>query len=362
VPAPAVVKRLLLVVALLVTLSALAVAAAATWFLAAPYRGYPQDEQRVLVLPGASGQAILEQLAADGVIRHPLPARLYLRWLGGPTLHAGEYRFGRPLTTLEVLDKLIRGEVVLHVVTVIEGLTLEETAQHLSASGFGQLERFLEAMRDPAPIIDLDADASDLEGYLFPDTYRFGRGTSEERIVGAMVENFRRRYRDHLEPGLPAAGERTLREVVILASIVEKEARLPAERPLIAGVFHNRLVRGIALYADPTVVFVLKQQGRWDGNIRKVDLAIDSPYNTYRNAGLPPGPICSPGLGSLQAAVVPAEVPYLYFVSRNDGSHVFATTLQEHNRNVAQWQRRYWRERREREQREAATTDPTDVR
>jgi UPF0755 protein len=144
--------------------------------------------------------------------------------------------------------------------------------------------------------------------------------------------------------------------VVTLASIVEKEAGVAAERPLIAAVYANRLERGMGLYADPTVIFALKRLGRWDGNIRRADLALDSPYNTYRHAGLPPGPICSPGVGSLVAAASPADVPYLYFVGRNDGTHVFATTLAEHNRNVATWQRRYWRERREAEARAASPT------
>jgi UPF0755 protein len=137
-----------------------------------------------------------------------------------------------------------------------------------------------------------------------------------------------------------------MRHVVTLPSIVEKEARQPEERPLIAGVYSNRLARRIGLAADPTVIYALKKRGTWDGNIRKADLQIDSPYNTYRYAGLPPGPICSPGLASLTAAADPADVPYLYFVSRNDGTHVFSSTLEEHNRNVEIWQRRYWRERR----------------
>jgi UPF0755 protein len=137
-----------------------------------------------------------------------------------------------------------------------------------------------------------------------------------------------------------------LREVVTLASIVEEEAKVASERPLIAAVYANRLDRGMGLFADPTIIFALKRMGRWDGNIRRRDLALDSPYNTYRHAGLPPGPICSAGVGSLLAAADPADVPYLYFVSRNDGTHVFATSLDEHNRNVATWQRRYWRERR----------------
>jgi UPF0755 protein len=204
-------------------------------------------------------------------------------------------------------------------------------------------------MRDPAPVADLDPAAPDLEGYLFPDTYAFARGVPEREVVAALVANFRRRWTASVAPllaGARVAGAPSApREVVTLAAIVEKEARLAEERPLIAGVYANRLARGIALYADPTVIYALKLRGTWDGNLRRPDLQLDSPYNTYRYPGLPPGPICSPGLASLAAAAAPADVPYLYFVGRNDGSHVFAETLAEHNRNVEEWQRRYWRER-----------------
>ena len=194
-------------------------------------------------------------------------------------------------------------------------------------------------------ISDLDPEASNLEGYLFPNTYSFAKGTSEDEVVTTLVSTFRRLFTDEVRPHLAPDDERTLRQIAILASVVEKEARLDDERPIIAGVYFNRLERGIALYADPTVIYALKQEGRWDGNIRRPDLKLDSPYNTYLYPGLPPGPIASPGLASLRAAAQPAEVPYLYFVSRNDGSHVFASTLAEHNRNVNQWQKVYWQKR-----------------
>jgi UPF0755 protein len=363
------VKRLLLALALLGLVALSAIAGLVAYHWATPFRGYSEPARYVMVAPGSSGREILVELTRQGVIRHPLPGRLYLRWRGDPPLMAGEYRFEGVQTMTEALDKVIRGDVLLHAVTIVEGLTLEETAQHLAESGFGDLERFLDAMADPAPIRDLDEEAENLEGYLFPDTYAFVRGTSEQRMVAAMVENFRRRVQQEIVPLLAADGDRSLRDLVTLASIVEKEARLDSERPLIAGVFHNRLQRGIALYADPTVVFALKQEGRWEGRIRRADLAIDSPYNTYRYAGLPPGPIASPGLASLEAAADPADVPYLYFVSRNDGSHVFSTTLAEHNRNVERWQRQYWRDLRERQRRQAvedaASSDsagPSDAR
>jgi len=240
-----------------------------------------------------------------------------------------------------------KGLVDLHEIDVIEGQTLAETAHTLAEAGFGDEEILLVEMNDPGLVTDLDAQAIELEGYLFPDTYQFARGTSERDVVRSLVETFRSSYTDEVLPLIDEKDERSVREIVVLASIVEKEARLDEERPIIAGVYANRLRRGIALYADPTIIFALKQLGRWDGNLRRVDLELDSPYNTYRNAGLPPGPICSPGLASLRAAARPADVPYLYFVSRNDGSHVFARTLKEHNRNVQQWQRDYWRRRRE---------------
>ena len=161
----------------------------------------------------------------------------------------------------------------------------------------------------------------------------------------ALVEEFRRRFEREVRPLLAPGDGRGVRELVILASLVEKEARLDAERPLVAAVYANRLRRGMGLYADPTLIYGLKLAGRWDGDLRRRDLEADSPWNTYRVPGLPPGPICSPGAASLRAAARPADSPFLYFVSRNDGSHVFATTLTEHNRNVEIWQKRFFRER-----------------
>lgn len=344
-------RRGLTVLVLLIVLAALAVGAALRWAqqtLEAPYKGYSESETVVLVEPGSGALKILQQLESSGVISHHLLGRLYLEHrLGNPHLQAGEYRFSEPLTLPQVLDKLIRGDVLTYGVTLIEGLTAEETADHLMTQGFGDRDAFLDAMSSPELISDLDPLATNLEGYLFPDTYRFPRNTSEQAIVRALVENFRRRWNEAIEP-LRASGTapiRTVREVVTLASIVEKEAQVDDERPVIAGVYDNRLTRGIALYADPTVIFALKLLGRWDGNLRRADLQVDSPYNTYRYPGLPPGPIASSGLASLKAAAKPAQVPYLYFVSRNDGTHVFAETLAEHNRNVNEWQKRYWRQR-----------------
>jgi len=299
------------------------------------------------VSSGESARAVLERLERDGVIGSALLARLWLgRVRGDPAIHAGQYRFDPPLSTIDAIEKLVRGDVVTHPVTLVEGLTLHETAGALAAAGFGDGERFLAEFSTPGRIADLDPRATNLEGYLHPDTYRFARGTGEAAIADALVAAFRSRFEREIRPLLAGAPLATPRELVILASLVEKEARREEERPLIAAVYANRLARGIGLYADPTIIYGLKLEGRWDGNLRRRDLEADSPWNTYRVAGLPPGPICSPGLASLRAAARPAEVPFLYFVSRNDGTHVFSTTLAEHNRNVEIWQRRYFRQRR----------------
>ncbi len=330
-----------------VVLAALAAAAAGVVAWAERELERPRGTETVelTIERGAPITAILDQLAAANVVGDPLLARLHLDYRrSGETLQAGEYRFEQPMSPVEALDRVIRGDVVTYPVTVIEGLTLRETAESLAAEGFGDLDAFLQAMSSPAPIADLDPAAESLEGYLFPDTYAFPRGTGEGEIVEAMVRNFRRRIEDHLDA---AAGHGLdPRGLVTLASIVEKEAGAIEERPLVSAVFHNRLERGIGLYADPTIIYALKLAGTWDGNLRRRDLELDSPYNTYIHPGLPPGPICSPGEDSLRAAAEPADAPYLYFVSRNDGTHVFAETLAEHNRNVARWQVRYWRERR----------------
>lgn len=342
-------RRLLpwLAVGAVAALAALAAAAAGlvAWAERELERPLGSDNVELVIDRGAPMTAILDQLAAASVIGDPLLARLYLDFrLPEDVLQAGEYRFEQPMSTVEALDLVIRGQVVTYPVTVVEGLTLRETAEHLASEGFGELDAFLAAMSSPGLIVDLDAEAESLEGYLFPDTYAFPRGTGETEIVEAMVRNFRRRVEDHLDA---AAGHGLdPRGLVTLASIVEKEAGAIEERPLVAAVFHNRLERGIGLYADPTIIYALKLAGTWDGNLRRPDLELDSPYNTYVHPGLPPGPICSPGEHSLRAAAEPADVPYLYFVSRNDGTHVFAETLAEHNRNVARWQVRYWRERR----------------
>jgi peptidoglycan lytic transglycosylase G len=324
------------------------------WKLQRPYRGYPEREKLVTVEPGTAASQILQNLEKAGVLADAKLARTYLIYfMGDPKIQAGEYRFRGHLTTSQVLRMLVRGQVMSRFVTIVEGLTLEEIADQLAREKLGRREVFLDLMRSPRLIADFDPDAPDLEGYLFPETYSFASGTGEREIVETFIRTFRQRFEREVRPLLAKGSPgRSVRQVVTLASIVEKEAKIGSERPLIAAVYRNRLAKGIGLAADPTVIYALKRLGRWHGNLRREDLRMDSPYNTYRWAGLPPGPICSPGLASLAAAAEPADVPYLYFVGRNDGTHVFAETLEEHNKNVELWQRQYWRHRWAQERRQ----------
>jgi UPF0755 protein len=311
-----------------------------------PYRGYAEPERFVEIPNGVGSRAIGQRLVAAGVIRDELTYRIAL-WQSGAArrLKAGEYRFDHALTPLEVIDKIARGDVVLLSLTFREGLTIQEMSRIFETSGVGPPSAFVEAARDVSLIADVDPAARDLEGYLFPDTYSFPRKTDAARIVRVMVD----RFRHVLTADVKAAAEGrglTVRQLVTLASIVEKETGRAEERPLVAAVYANRLKIGMALQCDPTIIYALQRAGQYNGNLRREDLALDSPYNTYRYPGLPPGPIAAPGKGSLEAAAKPAEAEYLYFVSRNDGSHEFARTLDEHNRNVEKYQRQYFRDQR----------------
>lgn len=310
------------------------------------YRDYTGDEVFVDIAPGTSTREIGRQLVAAGVVSDEQVFRMAL-WRSGRdrSLQAGEYRFAEPASALEVIDVLARGQVHLRTLTFPEGLTRWEMADVFGRSSFGTAAEFLAASERAELVAELDPDASDLEGYLFPETYALPRDATADDLVEAMVAQFERTFDDALR-ALAAERELTVREVVTLASLIQRETGLDAERPIVAAVYTNRLARRMPLQCDPTVIYALMLDGLYDGNLTRENLRYDSPYNTYVYAGLPPGPISAPGAADLWAALHPSDDSYLYFVSRNDGSHVFANTLREHNRNVREYQVDYFRRRR----------------
>jgi UPF0755 protein len=340
------VKRLLLFVILLLVVCA----AGATWFYLGvnrPYKGYAEPEQFVEIPPGSGTAAIARRLADAGVVTDVNTFRLALWVTGqGRRLQAGEYRFDHPLSARQVAEKIGRGEVYVHPITFREGLTIKQMAELYESRGFGPAKDFVEAAKNVALVQAIDPVAKDLEGYLFPDTYALPRRATADQLVARMVASFTKALTPDLIEKATANGQ-SVRQLVTLASIVEKETGKAEERPMVAAVYANRLKIGMGLQCDPTVIYALERAGRFNGNLTREDLQFDSPYNTYRYAGLPPGPIAAPGRASLEAAADPASVPYLYFVSRNDGSHAFASTLDEHNRNVQQYQIKYFRDRRQ---------------
>jgi UPF0755 protein len=355
-------KKLLFGLAVLVVLAGIAGAAAFVVYsrVNQPFSAYAGDVVLVDIASGSSTRAIGERLVEAGVVRDTLTFRVAL-WVNGNArqLKAGEYRFDRPMTAREVVDKIARGEVDLVRVTFREGLTIPEMAAVYEAQKLGTAASFREAAANRSLVASIDPAAADLEGYLFPETYAISRNADPGVLVAAMVDRFMRVLTPEIRDQAAARGL-SIRQLVTLASIVEKETGATEERPLVAAVYSNRLKIGMGLQCDPTVIYALQRAGRFDGNLRREDLAFDSPYNTYRYAGLPPGPIAAPGRGALEASARPADVPYLYFVSRNDGTHAFAQTLDEHNRNVQKFQIQYFRERRAEERRRAGTARQTE--
>jgi UPF0755 protein len=311
-----------------------------------PYRGYQGLEQFVDIPQGSGSRSIGDRLVAGGVVRDHMTFRVAL-WLSGEgrRLKAGEYQFDRAMTPFEVIGKIARGEVYVVNVTFPEGLTIAEMARIFETHGFGPADGFVQAARDASWVREFDPLASDLEGYLFPETYALSRRAEAATLVRLMVARFEHVFTPELRQSA-AAGNLSVRQAVTLASIVEKETARTEERPLVASVYLNRLRINMALQCDPTVIYALQKAGRYNGNLRHDDLNVDSPYNTYRYPGLPPGPIASPGRASLEAVLHPAATDFLYFVSRNDGSHEFARTLEEHNRNVQKFQVQYFRDKR----------------
>jgi UPF0755 protein len=340
------VKRLLLATIALIAIVGVASSVWVYLLVSKPYKGYTDAETFVEIAQGSNTQTMGRVLSDAGVVANPTAFRIAVWMRGaGRRLQAGEYRFDASMTPAAVVDKIARGDVFLRPVTFREGLTLRQMAAIFEERGFGPQAAFIGSASKPDLIRALDPAANNLEGYLFPDTYALPRRTTAEQLTARMIARFEKALSPDVRQAATASGL-SIRELVTLASLVEKETAKPEERPIVAAVYRNRLRIGMALQCDPTVIYALERAGRYNGNITRADLAIDSPYNTYRYPGLPPGPIAAPGQASLEASAKPADVSYLYFVSRNDGSHAFATTLDEHNRNVELWQRQYFRELR----------------
>jgi UPF0755 protein len=343
--------RRVLAAVLLVSLGGAAVAAALAWRELDVFRSTAHgsaEEKVVVVAPGTSARGVVRVLARGGVLSDEETAWRYLRFVKRDrrALRAGEYAFAGPLRPDEVFERVYRGEVMLHRVTIPEGLRLEEVAAAVGRSGLATEQEFASLARDPAVARALAVPYSSLEGFLFPDTYSFPRGVTARGIAEAMVARFKDEYAKADAQRAPGI-DLDMGQTATFASIVEKETGRADERPHIACVFHNRLRLGMPLQTDPTVMYAtMLRTGRWSKNISRADLLARHPYNTYTTAGLPPGPISNAGAAALRAVLAPAACNDLFFVSRNDGGHVFCPDLACHNSAVRQWQVEFFRRSR----------------
>ncbi len=303
-----------------------------------PPRNFPSEKVFFEVEKGMGIGATAQALKEKGLIRARLPFVISYRLFFYPQkIKAGEYAFSSPLRPKEILDMMVKGKVYLHAVTIPEGLTGQEISPlvaPLLSDGQGGFEA---AFKDTASIRSLAPLAKNLEGYLFPETYSFARGISGKDAVEAMISQFRSVF-DQARLSRTKALGMALPEIVVLASLIEKESAVAEEKRLVSAVLHNRLRLGMKLDCDPTIIYALKQEGKYQGRLRKKDMSLDSPYNTYLHAGLPPGPICNPGLEAIDAALSPAAENYLYFVAKDDGSHYFSRTFAEHQNAVRRYQ------------------------
>ena len=307
----------------------LALAGFAAAMLVTPYQGF-KTETYADIPHGTSTSGIAKELARDGVIRYEW--ELWLARLLNPSakLQAGEYRFARAASTLDVFNRIARGDIYFFPFTVPEGSNIFDIARSLEEQGVMSSEDFLKAAEDPAPIRDLAPKAKTLEGYLFPSTYRLSHKTTAVQLTKMMTDEFRKEWAK-----VSADKEADVRSIVTLASLVEKETAAADERPLVASVFRNRLAQGMLLQCDPTTIYASLLDHRYSGTIHKSDLASANPYNTYENVGLPPGPIANPGVQSLEAALKPADTSFLYFVAKpQGGGHQFSATMAQHEKAV----------------------------
>ena len=310
-----------------VLILALLAGGAVAYFVYLPFG--PASETFVDIPTGSGTAGIAGRLEQGGIIRSHVAFEV-IRKLEGGTLHAGEYRFDHPATLREVYARIVKGDVYTRSLVIPEGYNIFDIAQAVERAGLGSATAFLAAERaNTALISDMSASPASLEGFLFPDTYRFSRHTSPAQMLAVMVRRFRQEAAK-----LNLALTPDLARTVTLASLVEKEVRVDAERPVVAGVFVNRIADGMPLATDPAVIYAALLEKRWRGTIYQSDLASPSPYNTYKHAGLPPGPIANPGLAALKAAIHPAQTDYLYFVADANGHTRFSVDLAEHARQV----------------------------
>jgi UPF0755 protein len=332
--------KILTALILLVVLAAASAAGYVWYSIEKPYGKIPAEGMYVDIPHGASRRAAAHILKKAGVIRNSFAFEFYARRHPKRTLQAGEYFFDHPQAGKEVFWKLANGEVYQQPFTVREGETIYDIARDLEAAKYMAADDFLRAAEDPTEIKDLFPEARTLEGFLFPATYNLPKHAPAEELTGMMVRKFREALANVLPNGNKGSDPPvSIGSVVTLASLVERETPKPDERRLVAGAFTNRLEKNMPLQCDPTVIYALQMDDEYNGTLRLRDLRLNSPYNTYRNRGLPPGPIGNPGEVALRAALHPALTDYLYFVANTQGGHFFASTLAEHNKNVAKYHR-----------------------
>jgi UPF0755 protein len=303
------------------------------FFAASPQSGTVE----IRIGQGEPLSAVVRKLREQKVVTNEKLFSLWARYSGlEKKIHWGLYRFELPLSPAEVLNRMVLGKGIFQRVTIPEGLTVIEVAELLAKMAIVEKKQFLAAAENPELLSSLGLQEKGIEGYLFPNTYHFTPATPPREILLAMTEQFRKAF-EPLASHQNESNGLTSHEVLTLASIIEKETGLDAERPLVSAVFHNRLKLKMPLQSDPTVIYGLKD---FNGNLTRKDLQDPNPYNTYRIPGLPPGPICNPGFSSLKAALYPAPVPFLYFVSKNDGTHLFSESLESHSQAVKSYQPR----------------------
>ncbi|NLT67236.1 MAG: endolytic transglycosylase MltG [Acidobacteria bacterium] len=336
-------RRIFLSIALaLAIVFVISLAGTALWLrseLVSSYYGSSESEMIVEVPRHVSTSRIADMLVDSGILRRKLPFLIYLRLTDkGHAVKAGEYKFAGPVSPVEVARRLTSGDVFFRSITVPEGLTAQETIELLARNGMGDLAEMEQLLLKTELVADIDPAAKNLEGYLFPETYRFGSKADSELIIRTMVNQFRTRIARATQT-YPLPDGWDIRSIVILASMIEKEVKKAEEGPIVASVFTNRLGKRMPLACDATIIYAMKLAGTYEGRLGRADLIMESPYNSYIHPGLPPGPIANPGDTSLCAALNPAQTDYYYYVSRNDGTHQFSKNFAHHQVAVDRYQR-----------------------